>query len=135
MDGETKTFFLQHMRQLNEKLDAKFEQIDQRFETIDRRFETVDQRFDAQDGITQGLIDMIDRRFVALEDEVRHTRETLLRLENTGGLKEKVDIQGDMIQRTSQRIDRIEDHLHLERAFVCDKPKKRYSTVRASDKS
>ena len=47
------------IRQLEHRMDARFEGVDRRFEAVDRRFDTVDRRIDA-------LGEKVSRQFVWL---------------------------------------------------------------------
>lgn len=138
-DAQTKSFDAK-LGEMESRFDAK---LDARFDAQTKSFDTklakMESRFDAKMdarledivGVIQDLsvmvsskIDGLDARVEALEDDAKVTRDILLRME--GGLKEKVDIQSDRIQVAFHRIERVEDHLHLEHSLVCEKTKKKY---------
>ena len=61
------------VRQLDQKMDARFTQLDARFVQVDERFAQVDARFisvDARFAQMDARFDLIDRRFVAFDDKV-----------------------------------------------------------------
>lgn len=49
--------------------------------------------------------------FEGVKADVQETKTAVLRIEHT--LQDKQEAQGDLIQDTRQRMERIEDHLHL----------------------
>jgi predicted nucleic acid-binding Zn-ribbon protein len=51
------------IRQLDQRVDARFEQVDRRFEQVDRRFEQLERRFDTR-------FDVYDRRIEGLDEKV-----------------------------------------------------------------
>ncbi|MEI3598023.1 MULTISPECIES: hypothetical protein [unclassified Oceanobacillus] len=49
----------EHSKQINEKMDKRFDEVDQRFQEVDKRFDEVDQRFQEVDK----RFDEVDQRF------------------------------------------------------------------------
>jgi uncharacterized coiled-coil protein SlyX len=54
------------VRNLEHRMDARFEGVDRRFEAIDRRFEAIDRRFDTVDRRIDALDEKVSRQFVWL---------------------------------------------------------------------
>lgn len=54
------------VRNLEHRVDARFEAVDRRFEAVDRRFEGMDRRFDAVDRRIDALDDKVSNHFVWL---------------------------------------------------------------------
>ena len=62
-------------------------------------------------GVIRDVAVSLGARMDRVEEEVQETKTAVLRIEQT--LQDKQEAQGDLIQDTRQRVERIEDHLHL----------------------
>ena len=67
------------LRQLEGRLDAKFDVIEARFEAVDSRFEIIDERFDALESRLSGPIDVLGEKIETTEHRLLAEMHSTLR--------------------------------------------------------
>ena len=65
------------IKNLETRMNQRFEQVDKRFEQVDKRFEQVDKRFGQMDAKLDKLIERIDRR---TDEGLRENRVQMMRM-------------------------------------------------------
>ncbi|MEI8103509.1 MAG: hypothetical protein WCG84_01230 [Candidatus Moraniibacteriota bacterium] len=116
MDKETKKFFENIIKTQSESFEVA---LNTKTTVIEASIQAQGEHFEAAMNtqltevveLIRDVVVSVDTRFGRLEEETQEIKEAVLRIEHT--LQDKQEAQGDLIQDTRQRVDRIEDHLHL----------------------
>jgi chromosome segregation ATPase len=126
MDKETKEFVEASFEKWSGILVGEFQRARENMaemeDRINHRMDSVEDRLNHRmDGIKANLdskIDTVRREITGLgleleeiKPEVRETKMAVLRIEHA--LQDKQEAQGDELANQNQRLERIEDHLHL----------------------
>ncbi|MBC7355801.1 MAG: hypothetical protein H5U09_06335 [Desulfomicrobiaceae bacterium] len=84
------------IKNLEVRMDKRFEQVDKRFEQVDKRFEQVDKRFE-----------QVDAQFVSMRAEIKDLEDRMdKRFEQVDKRFEQMDCKLDkIIERIDRRID------------------------------
>jgi len=111
MDKETEKFIESALKAQTEDIASVLRDVMVSIDTRMGSMETKMGLMEGQMGSMEVRMNSMDTRLQAVEEEVHETRVAVLRIEHT--LQDKQEAQGDLIQDTRQRVERIENHLHL----------------------
>jgi chromosome segregation ATPase len=115
MDKETKEFVEASFEKWSGILVNEFQRVRENMTEMEDR---INHRMDGIKANLDSKIDTVKREITGLsldieeiKPEVRETKTAVLRIEHT--LQDKQEAQGDELANQNQRLERIEDHLHL----------------------